>query len=74
MTLHGVGRSTALPVRVTLPATAARERHVLLRQTDYGMKPVSVAGVVKVKDEVSIEFTVVAVPAPRATPGPQRER
>jgi hypothetical protein len=30
-----------------------------LKQTDYGMKPVSVAGgTIKVKDEVKIEFSV----------------
>ena len=31
-----------------------------LKQTDFGIKPVSTAGVVKVKDEVRIELRLVA--------------
>ena len=34
-----------------------------VRQTDYGIDPVSVAGVVKVKNELAIEYTIVARPA-----------
>jgi hypothetical protein len=34
-----------------------------VRQTDYGIEPVSVAGVVKVKNELAIEYTIVATPA-----------
>jgi hypothetical protein len=30
-----------------------------LKQTDYGIKPVSVGGVVSVKDAVEIDFTIV---------------
>jgi polyisoprenoid-binding protein YceI len=59
--LHGVTKSLTLPVHVdvaedVLTATGT----VSLRQADYGIKPVSVAGVVKVKNEVSLDFSVVA--------------
>ena len=30
-----------------------------LKQTDYGIEPVSVGGVVSVKDTVNISFTIV---------------
>jgi polyisoprenoid-binding protein YceI len=63
LTLHGVTRSVVLPLRVdvtadTLTATGRME----IRQTDYGIKPVNVAGVVKVKNEVAIDYTLVATP------------
>jgi len=59
--LHGVTRSVSLPLHVeiggdTLKATG----HVVLRQTEYGISPVTVAGVVKVKDEVAIDYVFVA--------------
>lgn len=61
LTLHGVTRSVVLPLRVdvaadTLTATGRME----IRQTDYGIKPVNVAGVVKVKNELAIDYTLVA--------------
>lgn len=66
--LHGVTRSLALKVRVevngeNLTATGT----VSLRQSDFGLQPVSVAGVVKVKDELSVICKIVArtsLPAP----------
>jgi polyisoprenoid-binding protein YceI len=65
LTLHGVARPVVLPVRVVLSGGTLRARgRLVLRQSDYGMKPVSVGGLVKVKDEVSIDFTIVAVGAP----------
>lgn len=75
LTLHGSTRQVTLPARVelagdTLTATGVSD----LRQTDYGIRPVSVAGVVKVKDELRIEWTVVAravrPPAETAAPRP----
>jgi hypothetical protein len=35
-----------------------------LRQTDFGLQPVSVAGVVKVKDELGLALTIVARASP----------
>jgi polyisoprenoid-binding protein YceI len=64
--LHGVTRALTVPVLVTLQgdrltATGGTE----LRQTDYGMQPVSAGGgTVKVKDAVKIDFTIVAVAGP----------
>lgn len=62
LTLHGVKASLSVPVRVEmtderLTATGA----LALRQTAFGLTPISVAGVVKVKDELSVTFTIVAV-------------
>jgi polyisoprenoid-binding protein YceI len=64
LTLHGIARPVALPVRVVLSSGTLRARgRLVVSQTDYGMKPVSVGGLVKVKDEVSIDFTIVATRA-----------
>jgi polyisoprenoid-binding protein YceI len=61
LTIHGVTRPIA--ARVTLkvegPALTATGRFAI-KQTDFGMKPVSVGGVVKVKDELNITFTIAA--------------
>jgi polyisoprenoid-binding protein YceI len=63
--LHGVRRPLTLPLRVTLGADSlAAEGTVRLRQRDYGIEPVSVGGVVKVKDELVITLKVVARPVP----------
>jgi polyisoprenoid-binding protein YceI len=59
--LHGVKRPLALPLRVELaPGTLSASGTARLRQSQFGIKPVSVAGVVKVKDELEIEFRIVA--------------
>jgi polyisoprenoid-binding protein YceI len=58
LSLHGV----------TKPVTIAVERsgevyhaHAVLKQTDFGIKPVSVGGgMIKVKNEVAIEFEILA--------------
>lgn len=68
--LHGATRSIAVPVEVDVSGDTITARGRFgLRQTDYDIKPVSVAGVVKVKDEVSIEFTLLATKAPRPPVG-----
>ncbi len=62
LSLHGVTR------RITLHLKAAIEGDLLkasgetgLRQTDYGITPVSAAaGAVKVKDEVLVQYSIVA--------------
>jgi polyisoprenoid-binding protein YceI len=65
LSLHGVQKAVTLPVKVVLgDGVLTATGHATLRQTDFKMTPVSVAGVVKVKDEVAIEFTIVAQPAP----------
>ncbi len=56
--LHGVAR----PVTVTVkPVGGAYTGAVILKQTDYGIKPVSAAGgAVKVKNELEVEFKIFA--------------
>lgn len=62
LTLRGTTRPVSVPVDVQLAAdrlTAAGK--IRLRQTDFGIRPVTAAaGTVRVKDEVEVEFTMVA--------------
>lgn len=61
LSLHGVTKALTLPVHVELAdATLTATGKTVLRHTDYGMKPISVAGVVKVKNELGLEFEIVA--------------
>lgn len=60
LTLHNVTRS------ITVPVTVRREGNTLtatgrfpVKQTEYGIKPVSVGGLVSVKDAVNVSFTIV---------------
>lgn len=61
--LHGVGHSVTIPVAVVRKADSLRATGTMkLRQTDYGMTPVTaVAGTIRVKDEVTISFDIVAI-------------
>lgn len=63
LTLHGVTRGVVLPLRVDvtegrMTATGRLE----IRQTDYGITPVNVAGVVKVKNALTIDYVLAARP------------
>jgi polyisoprenoid-binding protein YceI len=61
LSLHGVTKPLTIPLHVELgDQTLTATGHVSLRQSDYALKPVSVAGVVKVKDELALEFSIVA--------------
>jgi polyisoprenoid-binding protein YceI len=60
LSLHNVTRS------ITVPVAARMEDETLIvtgrfpvKQSDYGMTPVSVGGVVSVKDTVNVAFTIV---------------
>jgi polyisoprenoid-binding protein YceI len=65
LTIRGVARPLTLPLRVELAEDRLIARgRTSLRQSDFGIKPISVAGVVKVKDELAIEFEVVGRPEP----------
>lgn len=60
LTIRGVARAITVPVNVRMEgSTLTATGRFPVRQTDYGMKPVSVGGVVSVKDTVNISFTVV---------------
>ena len=65
LTLHGVTRPVVLPLRVERAGDAlVANGATTLKQRDYGIEPVSVAGVVKAKDELRLEFRITARPAP----------
>jgi hypothetical protein len=51
----------SVPVSAEIGADALKATGRLsVKQTDYGIKPVSVGGVVAVKDALNITFTIVA--------------
>ena len=65
LTLHGLARALTVPVHVvfgkdSITATGT----TTFRQSEFGIKPISVAGVVKVKDEVVVTWRFVARPTP----------
>jgi polyisoprenoid-binding protein YceI len=58
-------RGTTKPVRAAVSAKIDGDLMTAtgkfsIKQTDFGIKPISVGGVVKVKDELTINFTIVA--------------
>jgi polyisoprenoid-binding protein YceI len=62
VSLHGVSREVTLPVRVELSgATLTASGRTALAQRAFGIEPVTAgAGTVKVKNEVGVEFRIVA--------------
>lgn len=59
--LHGVTKRLKLPLRTEIEGdTLAASGTAVLRQTDFGIRPLSVAGVVKVKDELVVTYRIVA--------------
>ncbi|HEY1912580.1 MAG TPA: YceI family protein [Vicinamibacterales bacterium] len=60
LTIRGTAREITVPVNVRMDGgTLTATGRFPVKQTDYGMKPVSVGGVVSVKDVVNISFTIV---------------
>jgi polyisoprenoid-binding protein YceI len=60
LTLRDLTRSITVPVQARLEGqTLIATGRFALKQTDYGIKPVSVGGVVSVKDTVNISFEIV---------------
>ena len=60
LTLRDVTRSITVPVAARLEGqTLIAAGRFALEQIDYGIKPVSVGGVVSVKDTVNISFDIV---------------
>ena len=56
LTLHGVSKPVSLTVK---QAGDSYTGHTVLKQTDFGIKPISVSGgMIKVKNEVEIDFQV----------------
>jgi len=62
LTLRGVTKRIAVPVAATItPQQLRAAGKYTLKQTDYGIKPYSAAGgTIKVKNEVVINFNIVA--------------
>ncbi len=65
LSVHGVARTVTVPVTVesrgsSLTATG----RFTIRHRDHGLEPVSVAGVVKVKDEIAVDFAIAALARP----------
>ena len=60
LALHGVSKPVAVSVRQNGDAYAGR---ATLKQTDFGIKPISAGGgLVKVKNEIEIEFQIFGRP------------
>jgi polyisoprenoid-binding protein YceI len=63
LTLHGQTHSVSTVVHKQADAYVGRCQ---IKQTDFGIRPVNVAGgIVKVKDELQIEFSIVLEPTAR---------
>ncbi len=62
LTIRGVTKTVSAPIRVERPGNdaVAFSGELRVKQSDYGIKPASVAGVVKVKDAVEIRFQIHA--------------
>ncbi|MGA8728989.1 MAG: YceI family protein, partial [Terracidiphilus sp.] len=62
LNLHGVSRNLSIPARVALLGDMFRASgDFTLSQSDFGIKPVSVAGgALKLKDELKVSFEIVA--------------
>lgn len=64
LSLHGVTKRIAVPVTATItPQQLKATGKYTLKQTEFGIKPYSAAGgAVKVKDDVVVNFALVAKP------------
>jgi polyisoprenoid-binding protein YceI len=61
LTIHGVTKPvTALVALKVDGSTLTATGKFSIKQTDFGIKPISIGGVVKVKDELALTFTITA--------------
>ena len=61
LSLHGVTKAVSLTVKQTGESWTT---HTVLKQTDFGINPISIGGgMIKVKNEVEIDFQIFAHPA-----------
>jgi polyisoprenoid-binding protein YceI len=61
LSLHGVTKAVSLNVKQTGESYTT---HTVLKQTDFGIKPISIGGgMIKVKNEVEIDFQIFDRPA-----------
>ena len=60
LSLHGVTKAVSLTVKQT--GASGYTTHTVLKQTDFGIKPISIGGgMIKVKNEVEIDFQIFAL-------------
>lgn len=71
-TIRGVTRDVAFPVRVddTDDGTVVLTGSLRVRQRDFGIEPESRVGLVKVADEVDLQFALHASPTERTCSAP----
>lgn len=55
LSLHGVTKPVSLAVKKVGDSYTA---HTALKQTTFGIKPISIGGLIKVKDEVELDFAI----------------
>jgi polyisoprenoid-binding protein YceI len=61
LTIRDVTRPVGVPVHVELtPTGLAAAGRFAVKQSEFGIKPVSVAGVVSVKDTLEVALSIVA--------------
>jgi polyisoprenoid-binding protein YceI len=61
LTIRGQAKTLTLPIRVQLSGdTLTATGQAVIKQTDFGIKPISVGGVVKVKNELGLNYKIVA--------------
>lgn len=74
LTLHGATRPQTAAARVYLVGTTLRAQgEAVVRQTDFGIRPVTVAGgMLKVKDELKVAFDIVARAVSADAPAAER--
>ena len=60
LTIHGQTQKLTLPIRVQLAGDAlTASGQAVIKQTDFGIKPISIGGVVKVKNELGLDYKIV---------------
>ena len=60
LTLHGVTRSLTVPLSVELAGDRLTTRgRITILQSNFNLTPITVAGVVKVKDELVLEWSLL---------------
>ena len=61
LTIRDISQAVSAPVRVELADSGLTANgRVDIKQSAFGIKPISVGGVVAVKDEIAINFSIVA--------------
>jgi polyisoprenoid-binding protein YceI len=61
LNIHGVSREVSVPVRLVLTEDTIRATGgTRLQQTAFGIQPISIGGVVKVKDELELDWHLQA--------------